>query len=112
MADVVELGDHTGDLNYPNWQRPVEAALVELDKNKLKERVAAAEAAISKGSKPSRKVVITTLNGRLLSTPWETFGSSNGRFLSSLTGNRNRSGHAYTAQETYLFDEHRNVSEF
>jgi hypothetical protein len=46
MADVVELGDHKGDLDYPDWQRPVQAALVELDKDKLKERVAAAEAAI------------------------------------------------------------------
>lgn len=46
MASVVELGDHRDDLAYPHWQRPVQAALVELDKDKLKERVAEAEAAI------------------------------------------------------------------
>jgi hypothetical protein len=40
------VGDHQDDLEYPDWQRPVQAALVELDKDKLKERVAAAEAAI------------------------------------------------------------------
>jgi len=46
MASAVELGDHHDDLEYADWQRPVQAALVELDKDKLKERVAAAEAAI------------------------------------------------------------------
>ena len=46
MASAVELGDHQDDLEYPDWQRPVQAALVELDKDKLKERVAAAEVAI------------------------------------------------------------------
>jgi hypothetical protein len=45
MASAVELGDQD-DLEYPDWQRPVQAALVELDKDKLKEWVAEAEAAI------------------------------------------------------------------
>jgi hypothetical protein len=31
---------------YPEWQRPCQAALVELDRAKLQERIAAAEAAI------------------------------------------------------------------
>lgn len=46
MAGVVEMGNHQDGLEYPDWQRPLQAALVELDKDKLKERVAAAEAAI------------------------------------------------------------------
>jgi len=46
MAGAIELGDHQDDLAYPDWQKPVQAALVELDKDKLKERVAEAEAAI------------------------------------------------------------------
>jgi hypothetical protein len=37
--------EHDG-LQYPHWQKPYQEALVELDKGKLKERVAAAEAAI------------------------------------------------------------------
>jgi len=46
MAGAIELGDHRDDLAYPDWQKPVQAALVELDKDKLKERVAEADAAI------------------------------------------------------------------
>lgn len=46
MASIVEWGGHQDDLEYPEWQGPVQAALVELDKEKLKERVAAAEVAI------------------------------------------------------------------
>ena len=46
MASVAEMGDHQNDLQYPDWQGPVQAALVELDKDKLKHRVAAAEVAI------------------------------------------------------------------
>jgi len=46
MAGLVEIRDPQEDLEYPDWQRPVQAALVELDKDKLKARVAAAEAAI------------------------------------------------------------------
>jgi len=34
-------------LQYPEWQKLCQDALVELDKDKLRERVAAAEAAIS-----------------------------------------------------------------
>ncbi len=34
------------NLQYPEWQKPYQDALVELDKNKLKWRVVAAEAAI------------------------------------------------------------------
>jgi hypothetical protein len=33
-------------LKYPEWQEPLREALLELDKNKLKQRVAAAETAI------------------------------------------------------------------
>jgi len=47
MNHSIELGDHFEDLQYPNWQKPVQEALIELDKNKLKERIAAAETAIS-----------------------------------------------------------------
>ena len=43
----IERGDHFEDLAYPNWQKPVQEALVELDKDKLKERIAAAERAIA-----------------------------------------------------------------
>jgi len=42
-----EMGEQTVDnLQYPEWQKPYQDALVELDKNKLKWRVVAAEAAI------------------------------------------------------------------
>ena len=34
------------NLRYPDWQKPYHDALVELDKDKLKSRVVAAEAAI------------------------------------------------------------------
>lgn len=34
------------NLQYPEWQKPFQDALVELDKEKLQERVVAAEAAI------------------------------------------------------------------
>ena len=47
MPSLIELGDHFDDLKYPNWQKPVQEALIELDQSKLKERIAAAEAAIS-----------------------------------------------------------------
>lgn len=35
------------NIEYPNWQKLCQDALVELDKDKLRERIAAAEAAIS-----------------------------------------------------------------
>ena len=35
------------DLKYPEWQEPVRQALLELNKEKLKAQVAAAEAAIA-----------------------------------------------------------------
>ena len=41
MEDLVMEG-----MQYPEWQKLCQDALVELDKNKLPERVAAAEAAI------------------------------------------------------------------
>ena len=47
MTTAIELGDHFEDLRYPNWQKPVQEALVELDREKLRERIAAAERAIS-----------------------------------------------------------------
>jgi len=41
------LGEQTVvNLRYPDWQKPYHDALVELDKDKLKVRVVAAEAAI------------------------------------------------------------------
>jgi hypothetical protein len=40
------LGMDYRDLQYPDWQSPVQEALIELDKDKLKALVAAAEAAI------------------------------------------------------------------
>jgi hypothetical protein len=36
------------DLKYPEWQEPLREALLELDKDRLKARVAAAETAIFK----------------------------------------------------------------
>ena len=36
----------TDSFPYPEWQKPCQAALVELDRTKLQERIAAAEAAI------------------------------------------------------------------
>ena len=36
------LGEY-GELLYPEWQKPLQAALLELDREKLKERIAAAE---------------------------------------------------------------------
>ena len=38
--------DYVNTLEYPDWQRPLQEALVELDNDKLKARVAAAEVAI------------------------------------------------------------------
>jgi hypothetical protein len=35
------------DLKYPDWQRPLQAALLEFDPQKLEETIATAEAAIS-----------------------------------------------------------------
>jgi len=46
MPSLIELGDHFDDLKYPNWQKPVQEALIELEKIKLKECIAVAEAAI------------------------------------------------------------------
>jgi hypothetical protein len=43
----IRLGsDDDGVIKYPDWQRPVQEALVEVDKEKLKSRVGAAETAI------------------------------------------------------------------
>jgi hypothetical protein len=39
-------GLQTDDFNYPEWQTPLLDALVELDKEKLKAKVAAAETAL------------------------------------------------------------------
>jgi len=36
----------TGPFEYPEWQKPVQEALLELDNDKLKERIEAAEVAI------------------------------------------------------------------
>ena len=44
-ASFEEKGD---DLKYPEWQEPLREALLELDKDRLKARVAAAETAIIK----------------------------------------------------------------
>lgn len=35
-----------GGLPYPEWQKPVQEALIELDENKFERRIAAAETAI------------------------------------------------------------------
>ena len=42
MAD-----DSAEDLKYPEWQRPLQAALLEFDPQRLPERIVAAETAIS-----------------------------------------------------------------
>ena len=43
----IRLGsDDDGVIKYPDWQRPVQEALVEVDKEKLKSRMGAAETAI------------------------------------------------------------------
>lgn len=39
------LGEH-GELRYPEWQKPLQAALLELDREKLQERIAEAEEAL------------------------------------------------------------------
>ncbi|HYA22974.1 MAG TPA: hypothetical protein VEF05_02380 [Terriglobales bacterium] len=39
--------ESSDDLKYPEWQRPIQAALLEFDPQQLPERIAAAEAAIS-----------------------------------------------------------------
>jgi len=41
------VADESHDLKYPEWQRPIQAALLEFDPQKLQERIALAEAAIS-----------------------------------------------------------------
>jgi hypothetical protein len=48
-AAADEMTDNL-DLEYPAWQKVCQEALVELDPDKLKERVAAAEAAVFKRS--------------------------------------------------------------
>lgn len=40
------MGAKEDDLKYPEWQEPLREALLELDKDRLKARVAAAETAI------------------------------------------------------------------
>ena len=43
----IRLGsDDDGVIKYPDWERPVQEALVEVDKEKLKSRMGAAETAI------------------------------------------------------------------
>ena len=42
MAD-----ESSGDLKYPEWQKPIQAALLEFDPQRLHDRIATAEAAIS-----------------------------------------------------------------
>ena len=46
MAETTEREDHREGLQYPDWQKAVQEALLELDQEKLRSRVAAAEAAI------------------------------------------------------------------
>lgn len=46
MADSVGRADRHADLQNPEWQSAVQGALLELDQDKLRARVAAAEAAI------------------------------------------------------------------
>ena len=48
MTGLSEQTDHADDLKYPNWQRPVQEALIELDKHKLHARIAEAEHAITR----------------------------------------------------------------
>lgn len=46
MAAALGMEDLDDYLEYPDWQRPVQEALLELDRDKLKARVAEAEAVI------------------------------------------------------------------
>lgn len=45
VSNIIDK-DYLNTLQYPDWQRPLQEALVELDNDKLKARVAAVEAAI------------------------------------------------------------------
>jgi len=82
MEDLVMEG-----MQYPEWQKLCQDALVELDKNKLPERVAAAEAAIvsrlqameaGDDSLKERQAIADALaNLRVLKR--ESIGYSNGR---------------------------------
>ena len=42
------MSDQSGDFRYPQWQKEVQEALKELDKNKLQAKVHSAESAIFK----------------------------------------------------------------
>jgi hypothetical protein len=44
---VTVADEFSDDLKYPQWQKPLQAALLEFDPQQLQERIAAAEAAIS-----------------------------------------------------------------
>lgn len=46
MAAALGMEDLDDYLEYPDWQRPVQEALLELDRDKPKARVAEAEAVI------------------------------------------------------------------
>jgi hypothetical protein len=39
-------GEQNDDLKYPQWQKPLQEVLIEVDKGKLRERVMVAECAI------------------------------------------------------------------
>lgn len=47
MADSPMTDSPTDDLTYPEWQKPLQEALLEFDNHRLKERIATAEAAIA-----------------------------------------------------------------
>jgi hypothetical protein len=48
MLDIGNFVDTPINLRYPEWQQPLQAALLEVNREVLKEKVAAAEAAILK----------------------------------------------------------------
>jgi hypothetical protein len=56
----IRLGsDDDGVIKYPDWEKPLQEAVVEVDKDKLKSQVGAAETAISIVCKPFHAVLIT-----------------------------------------------------
>jgi hypothetical protein len=74
MAASFGMEYRDDDLQYPDWQSPVQKALLELNRDKLNALVAEAEAVTSIGYRPLRKTPITPLKGRLLRTLWQAFG--------------------------------------
>ncbi len=74
MESQVEEIYVTDSFLYPEWQKPWQAALVELDRAKLQERIAAAEAAIGSRLKATSAAPISPAEGQAITDALATLG--------------------------------------